>query len=149
MKDAVNNLESTLCDKCSVLRFDDMRLGGYKVQNDHGEEILRFDNECDAWGRRLWLDYMHHDSLPELPHLGASAEAGCVFCAMLRSAALELNFIQPAQVTFSLCYDWDPRWTPKCGLGFLIAQLRVSHDVPQPESVDFLFFTVDCEEGNH
>jgi hypothetical protein len=150
MEDAVNVLESTLCDKCSVLRFDDRRLGGYTVQNDHGEEVLRIDHDkYDGTSRQLWLDYIHHDSLPELPYLRASAEAGCAFCAMLRSVTLERNFVDPARATFSLFYKWtNYALIPLRGTCSLSAVLQVGGNGLEPASCRVLEFGVDCEQGD-
>jgi len=141
--------ESTLCDKCSVLRFNDKELVGHKAQYDNEEDILGF---ADEYGPRLhrpplWLDYMHRDSLPELPCLRARAEAGCAFCAMLRSAALELNFFESGEVTVRLYYDWasnDPRY----GLCTLTANLQIENLGLQRNSADRLVFEVDCEQGD-
>lgn len=70
---------SQLCEKCSVLSFNDAELG---YEKDGGFEPY------DRWG--LKLHYDQRDTLPDLPALKASASAGCVFCAALHEATLGL-----------------------------------------------------------
>ncbi|KAH6878052.1 heterokaryon incompatibility protein-domain-containing protein [Alternaria rosae] len=150
MEEALNVRESTLCNKCSVLRFNDKRLGGHKAQNNDGQEILSFivGNDSQEPCQQLRLDYLQHDSLPDLPHLKASAEAGCAFCAILRSMALELGFAKPAQVTFKLCYCWHTRTRPQYGLSTLVASWQSEHiEFKTLSKYNFVFY-IDCDEGN-
>lgn len=146
----MNVRESTLCDKCSVLRFNDKELGGHKTQSHDGEEVLSFMNENDRRERyrELWLDYIHEDSFPDLPCLRAAAEAGCAFCAMLRSVALELGFAKPIQVTFKLLYLWHPHTRPQFGLCTLIARLQLGHIEFEGWTNYRLIFYIDCKEGD-
>jgi len=147
MEDTCSVQESLLCDKCSVLRIDDREQGGHQAQNDAGEPILKFNNSDEVF-RELWLDYVHHDSLPDLPYLKASAEAGCAFCATLRSAALELGFAKSAQVTFNLRYLWYPHTKPQYGLCTLVANWQSEHiDFKTFATFPFVF-NVSCEEGD-
>jgi len=150
MADISNVHESPLCDKCSVLRFNDKELGGRKAQSHDGQEILSFTDGNNPYEpcRELWLDYIHRDSLPELPCLKASAEAGCAFCAILRSTALELGFTRPVQVTFKLCYLWYPRTIPQYGLCTLVARWQSEHIEFGTLSNHTFVFYVDCDEGD-
>jgi len=142
--------ESPLCDKCSVLRFNDKELGGHKAQSHDGQDILSFGRAKDSQEvcRQLYLDYIHHDSLPDLPRLKASAEAGCTFCAILRKMALELGFSKSVQVTFKLGYLWYPRTIPQYGLSTLIASWQSEHTEFETLSKYPFVFYIDCDEGD-
>jgi len=150
MESTCNVNESPLCDKCSVLRFNDKDLGGHKAQSNDGQDILSFPggDGSQEWSRQLWLDYTHHDSLPDLPRLKASAETGCAFCAILRSTALELGFAKPVQVTFKLCYIWYPKTIPQYGLSTLVASWQSEHIEFETLSKHPFVFYVDCDEGD-
>jgi hypothetical protein len=146
--------ESVLCDKCSVIRFNDMNLGGYKSTSNSGEPFLAFGKDKgkvrvgSELRDQLELEYMHHDRLPDLPFLKASAESGCAFCAALRNAALGLALSNPGCATFELSYvcDYCPP-VDKYGLYMLLAQIRVEFDTDEPAYSNSLVFHVDCEEG--
>ena len=151
MGDICNVHESPLCDKCCVLRFDDKELGGHKAQSHDGQDMLSFGlgNNSRELGSQLRLNYLHHDSLPDLPRLKASAETGCAFCAILRSMALELGFTKPAQVTFELRYIWYPTTIPQYGLSTLVASWQSEHIEFETLSKYPFVFYVDCDEGDY
>jgi len=137
--------ESTLCEKCSVLRINDRELAGHRTLDDDGEKVLGFRGAAEPF-RMLSLDYTYPDLLPDLPYMRASAEAGCAFCAMLRSAALEKNNAEPAQVTFILSYYWRFEETPR----HWVCRLRASMRVKDGEGFYVSSagnFDVDCKEG--
>lgn len=66
-----------LCERCQVLSFDDSD----PRFNITGEVDVRPYLVVD-------LDYLLHDSLPNLPILHESAKAGCDFCRLLRDSIL-------------------------------------------------------------
>jgi hypothetical protein len=141
--------ESFLCDQCSVLYFNDEKLGGCGAMNDAGKNVLTFDH-LDLGGvkeRRFKLDYTHHDVVPDFPYLKASAEAGCAFCVALRNAAIGLDLSKPGRATFTLTYVWRPGGDPDFGLHVLLAGIHVEFDTLEHPYTNFLVFCIDCEEG--
>ncbi|KAL0258783.1 hypothetical protein SLS55_006287 [Diplodia seriata] len=73
-----------LCKRCEVLALDDGKQGG-QVKSENGEDFVSFGDK-----RWLDLDYKLEDRLPALPALSASANAGCGFCRLLKTAILRL-----------------------------------------------------------
>jgi hypothetical protein len=145
MKDLQNTEESALRDKCSVIRFNDKELGGFEATNDAGENVLAFKRNPRHPGT-LELDYVHHDKLPDLSRLKASADLGCAFCAALRNAALGLSWSEPGRATFGLRYSWRPP-VRHDGIRMLFAKMRVEFDAFEPSYTETLIFCADCEEG--
>ncbi len=76
---------ATLCHNCQVLSFDD---------SDPQFELLEAETPPPGRGIpnnppcNLPLDYSVWDSLPHLPILKESAQAGCDFCRLLRDTIL-------------------------------------------------------------
>lgn len=80
---------SVLCKACKVLRFNDIEAGGYEKEDSDGTKVLGFDDHDKRRFRDTkehTLEYEHHDDLPELPRLAASAKAGCHMCYLLRES---------------------------------------------------------------
>ncbi|OWY45241.1 HET-like protein [Alternaria alternata] len=90
----------TLCERCSLLSFDDLALGGQEVVNEDGVARLCFPKsrielrpsyDFDAAVdmpvyRSVRLDWEAEDVLPDMPRLSHSSQLGCVFCqALLKS----------------------------------------------------------------
>ncbi|CAO2651453.1 Nn.00g040230.m01.CDS01 [Neocucurbitaria sp. VM-36] len=150
-------VETSLCDKCSVLQFNDNDLGGYQAEDAFGRHTLKFDDTTKE--KQLGLDYTQFDILPDLLRLKTSSEAGCPFCGALREAALKLAIDRPGHVTFELYYVWCPRYVLKYasnygssyGLTTLRINLIITFDNVESTSATvyprFLEFLVDCEEG--
>lgn len=70
------------CDNCQGARFDDAKSGGREIRLASGRKTLHFDldrSQKSIFDYRWKLD----DSLPHLPKLGATANAGCEFCRFL------------------------------------------------------------------
>ena len=142
-----NAEESTLCEKCSVLGIDDRELAIHQAQNDDGEDTSSCSSDGETFQQKL--NYIHDDLLPDLPYLRATAGEGCAFCAMLRSAVLEQDFVEPARVTFSLTYCWRFFSAPQHWVCTLQAGMRVYHEEPGCYSIRTGgIFDVDCKEGN-
>jgi hypothetical protein len=145
-----HDLGSNLCDKCSVLRFDDTIVNGYEAEAEDGHHYLKSDDDDETV--RFWLDYHHTDLLPDLPWLKASAEAGCAFCGQLRDAALTLALKKGHLAEFRMFYVWNPKFQ-KHGLTRLAIYIGV--DVGNRRFMDenmydeTLLFLVDCEEGEN
>lgn len=63
------------------------------------------------------LDYYHHDYLPDLPRLLASAKAGCHFCNFLRTAIQkdlrERSEWSGCEVRITLLYIWHRNRRPE------------------------------------
>lgn len=74
-----------LYEGCKVLSFNDKDIGGFEKEDGNGGVFLGFDVPEVQYNKYL-LDYRHHDDLPGLPRLAASADAGCRFCKFLRTA---------------------------------------------------------------
>lgn len=154
---AHNEPTDGLCDSCSVLRLPDKRFGGFEGVNG----VLAFPNEDEG----LDLEYNRHDTLPFLPELKASAEAGCPFCGALRAATLSLGLDSYMEIVFRLFYSWkDPKFEPY-GLCPLLLHINSVEDSPEntasgigPPGVTMdgnaklkrsLMFLVDAEDGKH
>ena len=90
----------TLCERCSLLSFDDLALGGQEVVKEDGVARLCFPKsrielrpsyDFDAAVdmpvyRSVRLDWEAEDVLPDMPRLSHSSQLGCVFCqALLKS----------------------------------------------------------------
>lgn len=78
----VSKLSIGQCDNCRGARFDDARLGGREARLADGGMGLHFiPNRVN----RSIIDcgWTLDDSLPYLPKLSATAEAGCEFCQFL------------------------------------------------------------------
>ena len=147
MERTVNAEESTLCEKCSVLRINDRELAIHEAQNDDGEDTSSISSDGKFFHQRL--NYEHCDLLPDLPYLRDMAEAGCAFCAMLRSAVLEQDFLDPARVTFRLSYCWSFISTSEYAVCTLSATMRVEEGEPGSYYVcRGGTFDVDCKEGD-
>ncbi|TGJ86311.1 hypothetical protein E0Z10_g2415 [Xylaria hypoxylon] len=81
------------CDNCQQARFDDSNLGGYEATSGTGRMHLQFDMDKDA-EPVLECDWVLEDSLPHLPNLTTTAEAGCKFCQFL------MNLLRSQDVTY-------------------------------------------------
>lgn len=75
---------SVLCERCSVLDFDDS-LYGFEAGTETGESYLATEHH------HFPLDYFLVDSLPGLDVLRTSSGKGCRFCGLLLTALLEQN----------------------------------------------------------
>jgi hypothetical protein len=59
-------------------------------------------------------DYWHHDTTPDFPNLGASADAGCEFCRFVRDAIISSHgasfdrTVLPVWLEFRLHIETDP-----------------------------------------
>ena len=98
---------NTLCERCSLLSFDDLALGGRELVYEDGIPRLDFSydrievrpkvnmpDDQDEWGYKLVrLDWEMEDILPDMPRLYRSSQLGCVFCQALLSS-LEDAFAQ-------------------------------------------------------
>jgi hypothetical protein len=141
--------EVYLCEKCSVIRFDDVTLGGYEGISESGQPMLKFDTKKVK--KVLALDYSHEDVLPELPGLKKSAEVGCGFCKVLRDAVLEDELPLPATIEIKLSYVWGGSFKGKehieqCGLYGLVAEITpLAKDTVKVVTTRLLFM---AEEGS-
>jgi hypothetical protein len=152
-----STLESRLCQRCSVLSFDDMAHDGFGIQNDDGKwllgfrQVLRREDEPIKFYKEIQLEFELSDQLPDLPSLRASAEAGCEFCGALRDAILTLRLDFLSKVTFDLRYLWSTLIEGLAGLKFLVVHLNIeSEDNEDNDHQDNILFNVDCESGkNH
>ncbi len=109
---------TNLCGICKVLSFNDNDAGGYEKEDFDGNKVLGFEDHDRKRRRANWnkwsvLDYNHHDDLPDLPRLTASAEAGCHFCNFLRTAIQkelrERSEWSDCEVGITLLYVWHRR----------------------------------------
>ena len=98
--------DGALCERCSLLSFDDAAIGGQEVVGEDGVARLRFPEsriECrplnwlerrelypdGPWYRLIRLDWELDDNLPDMPRLACSSELGCGFCRALRRFLIE------------------------------------------------------------
>jgi hypothetical protein len=150
--DATPPKGDTLCEKCSVLTFDDGVFRDFVEEDD--DDIMpqphEIDDGCWEWiNELLKLDYEHTDTYPELPGLAASAKAGCTFCAVLREATLEKNhnFPETCTVTYRLRYIWSPPCVRGyIGLYMLLAELEVNDDNSDVVRTS-IAFVIESAEG--
>ncbi|KAI0802118.1 heterokaryon incompatibility protein-domain-containing protein [Xylaria sp. FL0064] len=79
---AISNLGVGQCANCQGARFDDAKSGGREARLASGQMGLHFT--LDRSGKSV-LNYgwILDDSLPRLPKLSATAQAGCEFCQFL------------------------------------------------------------------
>lgn len=133
---------SQLCDKCSVLSFDDAWFG-YEE-----EGVLEPEK-----GRILELEYDQRDTLPDLPILRASAAAGCAFCAALREATLGLQLGGPADIEYQLEFTWgmDDEDFVHIGLYLLVATvfLKLRQETHNESTTHKIVFNIDSEGRLH
>jgi hypothetical protein len=142
--------EAKLCERCSILRFDDKAFGGYESEDEDGRPILKIreeDRENVTWGylksryhapdRRcayLLLDFNLLDTLPHLPELEKSADSGCEFCGILRSAILRKYADCDGRVEIeTLAYFWSNENGPEV----LVAYARSEGPDQHMEEIDF------------
>ncbi|KAF1830895.1 HET-domain-containing protein [Decorospora gaudefroyi] len=155
MENLRSHVESDLCDKCSVLKFDDKQLGRRQARRDVANDVLRFDFEDRRHrGKSFELDYVHTDLLPDLLRLKASADAGCAFCAALRDATLQRRPARSGPIRYRLRYKWE-RWSDRLDhpqLNMLVADWAVGDEsfegVGKVSHDRSLVFWVDCEEDD-
>ena len=124
---------SILCERCSVLAFDDQIFRDFTEEDDISSlPVFPYDGSL----LNLELDYEHTDLFPELPGLKASAEAGCAFCAALREATSETTLPNPCHIRFHLRYMWSPPCAQDFGLYMLLANMSIIDDEDESESAD-------------
>jgi len=89
----------TLCERCSLLSFDDGALGGQGIVDEDGVVRLyipesRFEKRyhyiSDFGYELIRLDWSLDEILPGMPRLSLSSQLGCVFCQALRKSLEEI-----------------------------------------------------------
>jgi hypothetical protein len=86
--------DTSLCERCNLLSFDDLAIGGQEVVDEEGFARLTFQHtrielresvHAERGGYSLVrLGWQLNDTLPEMPHLLGSSQLGCAFCNSLR-----------------------------------------------------------------
>lgn len=88
---------STLCERCSLLSFDDLAVGGRETVDEDGFPRLSFE-DAETEVRPKWLEeeedslkepdcelvrlaWHVDDILPDMPSLHHSSDSGCAFCS--------------------------------------------------------------------
>ena len=140
--------EERLCERCSVICFDDGKFGGFEATSKTGHPILKFDVDDDE--ERFKLDYDFKDILPHLPGLRYTAEAGCGFCGLLRDAILELKLHPMGYLKIELDYVWRSEQvnTPKSyGLNAIVAKILYYTEERSHFSTDHLIFRAEAGSG--
>lgn len=101
---------TSLCERCSLLKFDDLAAGCREVKDKEGRARLSFADAKVEWRNKneisgfklIRLRWRLDDSLPHLPQLSKSSEAGCDFCNCLLMC-LEDNYSAGSlSTTFSI-----------------------------------------------
>jgi len=89
---------NSLCERCSLLSFDDGAIGGQEVVGEDGVARLSFPESRTETRdhylsvrdiRQVRLDWKLDEILPDMPHLSLSSQLGCVFCQVLRKSLEE------------------------------------------------------------
>jgi len=97
----------TLCERCSLLSFDDLAIGGQEEVGEDGVARLSFPDSIIEfrpldWGedresrnhppqyRLVPLDWWLYDTLPNMPILLRSSQLGCAFCRALHGSLEEM-----------------------------------------------------------
>ncbi|OTB06245.1 hypothetical protein M426DRAFT_9735 [Hypoxylon sp. CI-4A] len=111
-----------LCKRCQALEFDDASLGGQKawsVENSY----LTMSEDPDFFTKPTPISFVVQDEMPTLPLLQLSADAGCEFCQLLRTAIRREASTLEGRVEIRLQYQWGAdNW----GLVGLVAVIRPS-----------------------
>jgi hypothetical protein len=139
-----------LCEECSVIHFDERKLGGYEGLSESGQPILQFD--AKDVNKQLALNYSHEDVLPDLPGLQNSAEAGCGFCKVLRDAVMELELPLPDTIEIKLSYVWSgitrgEEPVDQCSLYGLVAKITPLVNDTMEVVTTRLFFVAELGSG--
>lgn len=74
-----------LCQHCSVLQLENVRLAHTTGWDRRKPPELK----ADVPGFEEDLEYHRKDTVPSLPRLAESADAGCGFCCLLRNAMIQ------------------------------------------------------------
>jgi hypothetical protein len=115
MSDSTKN--DALCERCSLLSFDDAAIGGVEVIDEDGVARVSFPESKIEFRPSYWLknqelygtppeyrlvrlDWKLDDILPDMPQLSLSSELGCGFCRALRRS-LEETFAREAKSNFT------------------------------------------------
>lgn len=104
----------TLCQHCSVLQLENVRLAHTASSNRREPPELK----ADVPSFEEDLEYHRKDTVPLLPKLAESANAGCGFCCLLRNAIIQhfqrYQLGRLADDTIELvgiCRFWNPGLT--------------------------------------
>ncbi|KAK6076710.1 hypothetical protein SCUP234_07105 [Seiridium cupressi] len=103
---------TSLCERCNFLSFDDSAIGGREAVDEDGLARLSFEDakvqwrpeyyqeDPDKYGvpdyRLIRLEWSLVDTLPDMPHLSRSCQSGCAFCTALR-CELEKTLVDEAR----------------------------------------------------
>lgn len=122
---------SKLCKKCSVLAFDDTEL----AYEENGLRVSAL----------IFLEFEHLDTLPDLPLLQESAVAGCLFCAALRNATLDLGIHRTTRVSFKLWYEGLDDGSTFYSVEKLVAAVKILGVADNLDESHLLGFSVDSD----
>jgi hypothetical protein len=103
-------MESSLCDRCRVLEFDDSAWpGSHRAGSD--EEGFHLGIKDLGTNAAMHLDYeVFEDSLPDLAVLSRSEQKGCAFCRLLKAGVQRLvssTALAKTVKVVKLYYNWD------------------------------------------
>jgi hypothetical protein len=104
MSDSTEN--ETLCERCRLLSFNDLAIGGREVVGEDGAARLSFLESRIELRPKNWLErrdlyrlppdytlvrlgWELDDTLPGMPFLSRSSQLGCVFCQALHNSLEE------------------------------------------------------------
>lgn len=86
------HIETSLCDKCAVIRIDDKSwgLGVEKRDDGRGAPFVLFPESTGPTGpvERIELAYEREDTYPDLPTLQQGSTNGCEFCKLLQESLI-------------------------------------------------------------
>lgn len=147
---------SKLCERCSVIRFNDAELlGKYLRQEEDGSKFLILPNVFASYAKtKHALDYQLTDTLPELPVLKGNADSGCEFCRTIREEILRIGTEFSCDLDITLSYYWgDEFHFSGIGMAVLVAELdwyNPAPDVPPStlnEIPTSVLFAVESDDG--
>ena len=140
----------TLCQECSDrIVLDDNSLRDCQTETESQTPTLRigyYDIE------NMDQPFERFDELPDLPSLTRSANNGCKFCSLLRSAVQSSFSSQSGPVTLQFKFRWaeSPDDTHGASL-YILAALQVIAVIPATTSSQKLernlWFTIEASEG--
>lgn len=143
------------CSRCKALGLNDLALGGRKVSTQSKDFCLELplgQPEEEGCGN-VPLQYQLRDEFPDFPRLTTTAQAGCIFCQLLKDAIVEFVFFDGAPIIdISMAYRWSCNTGGNLGLTGLMVDMRPIYPSIKPiqsNATQVLKFFIDGNSGEH
>jgi hypothetical protein len=166
----------TLCSYCQALIIDDSKYFDGLGMDENGEiDHLKYfeglieiknDEKVALWKKdymdKLPLDYRREDTYPDFPALKLSAEKGCSFCGLLRTATLNkyktelddrYSKVNKLELNYKVLFHGFEYCGQKDLSKFSLLLLTGSFDVPDLDGPDtetitrYVCFDLEAEKG--